>query len=273
MADVFPINELVAANRRATMLVYAADGVTPAPSNTDFTGCVWIDQSTGVYIAATGTLVNSIKNIIFAALTFGSISGNHVTITAHGLKTGDGKVRLTTTGALPTGLAVSTNYWIIVIDVNTIAFATSLANAYAGTEITLGGSPSGTNQIIDYTTFDGTLYTQRQLDGVWDYIATQAETNFPGSHLVVLIEKTGFSRAMSHVGMNGLSSIFDAIIEGSITFGDAMRALIAIFGGPSGDYSSGSYGFKDPSTGTKTRWSNTADVTGRKTATPGDLTP
>lgn len=65
-----------------------------------------------------------------------------VTQTAHGLVTGD-SVYFTTTGALPTGLAVNTRYWIIYVDANTYRLATSLANALVGTAINTSDSQSG----------------------------------------------------------------------------------------------------------------------------------
>lgn len=65
-----------------------------------------------------------------------------MTWTAHGLVSGQ-RIQLTTTGALPTGLAVSTTYWITVIDANTFNLSTSLANAQAATFITTTGSQSG----------------------------------------------------------------------------------------------------------------------------------
>lgn len=67
-----------------------------------------------------------------------------VSLTAHGLSTGDG-VYLTTTGALPTGLSANTRYWIIKNDADSFWLATSLANALAGTKINTSGSQSGTH--------------------------------------------------------------------------------------------------------------------------------
>jgi len=69
-----------------------------------------------------------------------------VTYTAHGLKTGDW-IQLTTTGALPTGLTASTNYWVIYNDANSFWLATSKANAASGTKITTSGSQSGTQTL------------------------------------------------------------------------------------------------------------------------------
>lgn len=82
-----------------------------------------------------------------AAQTFvvASQSSGTLTITAHGLNTGDGPIQVSEVGgALPTGLTASTNYWVIKVDVNTIALASSLANALAGTFIVLSSNGSGT---------------------------------------------------------------------------------------------------------------------------------
>lgn len=67
-----------------------------------------------------------------------------VTWTGHGLSYGQ-RVAFTTTGALPTGLAVNTGYYINVIDANTFNLSSSLANLQAGTYIATSGSQSGTH--------------------------------------------------------------------------------------------------------------------------------
>lgn len=71
----------------------------------------------------------------------GSAATNNATFTAHGLRTGM-RVRITA-GAL-TGLTLNTDYFAIVIDANTLAFANSTANAYAGTKITISGTNTAT---------------------------------------------------------------------------------------------------------------------------------
>lgn len=55
------------------------------------------------------------------------------------------KVQLTTTGTLPTGLSLATDYYMIVVDSTHIKLATSLANAVAGAQIDITGAGSGTN--------------------------------------------------------------------------------------------------------------------------------
>ncbi len=76
-----------------------------------------------------------------------AIGTNTFTVTAHQFVTGQ-SVTLTTSGALPTGLAVATTYYIIKVDANTISFATTLANAYAGTVITFTTSGSSGTQTV-----------------------------------------------------------------------------------------------------------------------------
>lgn len=87
-----------------------------------------------------------------------------VTITAHGYKTGlVGQV--TTAGTLPTGLSTSTSYYIIVVDANTVAFASSLANAKAGTRIHLTAAGAG-NSTFTQTANSITIQPQWSLDQV-----------------------------------------------------------------------------------------------------------
>jgi hypothetical protein len=64
-------------------------------------------------------------------------------INGHGFTTGDGPFRLTTTNTLPTGLSLNTNYWVIVLDANTIQLAASYADAIAETEVTFTSDGTG----------------------------------------------------------------------------------------------------------------------------------
>lgn len=76
----------------------------------------------------------------------GSASGNQATFTAHGFNRTGVKVRLSS-GTL-SGLSVSTDYWVIVVNANTLAFATSKANAIANTRISISGANSAV--IVQY---------------------------------------------------------------------------------------------------------------------------
>jgi len=79
-----------------------------------------------------------------------TVATDLVTITAHGLFTGL-KLQLTTTGTLPGGLSTSTDYFIINLSANTISFASSLANAIAGTAVTISSAAGGGTHTIDIT--------------------------------------------------------------------------------------------------------------------------
>jgi len=76
----------------------------------------------------------------------GSASSNQATFTAHGFNRTGVKARLSS-GTL-SGLATSTDYWVIVVDTNTLAFATSKANAIANTRIAISGANSAV--IVQY---------------------------------------------------------------------------------------------------------------------------
>jgi microcystin-dependent protein len=67
----------------------------------------------------------------------GSAASNQATFTNHGFNRTGLRVRLAS-GAL-TGLALNTDYFVIVVDANTLAFATSRANALANTRIVISG--------------------------------------------------------------------------------------------------------------------------------------
>lgn len=70
----------------------------------------------------------------------GTAASNQATFTGHGINRTGFKVQLSS-GTL-TGLAISVDYYAIVVDSNTLALATSLANALTNTRITISGTNS-----------------------------------------------------------------------------------------------------------------------------------
>lgn len=82
----------------------------------------------------------------------GTAASNNATFTGHGLNRTGVKVRLSS-GAL-SGLSTATDYWVIVVDSNTLAFAATKANAIAGTKIALSGT--NTAVIVQYEDPDAT---------------------------------------------------------------------------------------------------------------------
>lgn len=73
------------------------------------------------------------------ALTISAVdaTANTLTVTAHGQVTGNGPaaVRVGVGGVIPGGLAPVTDYWLLVVDANTVKLATSSANALANVTI------------------------------------------------------------------------------------------------------------------------------------------
>jgi len=131
------------------------------------TSVVGTSNSDKIDVTSAGgfSIASNITTDTNAAGTFAasSLAANAVTITAHGYKTGV-VGQLTTAGALPTGLATSTNYYIIVVDANTVKFASSLANALAGTAITISGGTG--NSTFTPTAASVTVQGQWSIDGV-----------------------------------------------------------------------------------------------------------
>lgn len=94
------------------------------------------------------------------------VDANTITIPTHGLVTGV-KGQLTTTGTLPTGLSLATDYFVIKVDASTIKFATSLANAVAGTavNITADGTASAVHTFTSTTSTSNVLKLMAGNDG------------------------------------------------------------------------------------------------------------
>jgi len=88
------------------------------------------------------------KSFVDADVT---VIGDNIAITGHAFVDGQ-KVRATTDGVLPTGLDLLTDYWVIVVNPNSLKLATSLANASAGTakDITAAAG-GGTHNIVPVT--------------------------------------------------------------------------------------------------------------------------
>jgi hypothetical protein len=128
---------------------------TAVQAGTPTSGTIRVELDSGIYRrcryqSITGTDYDLVADGTFTSgdvdITDGA-GGNSVNIASHNYVTLD-KVRLTTGGTLPTGLAINTDYYIIAFDAANIQFAASVADAVAGNEIDLTGAGSGTSTII-----------------------------------------------------------------------------------------------------------------------------
>ena len=133
----------------------------PVGAVIDFAGIVpptgWLLMAGQAVSRATYAALFAILNPTIGTFTITIAAPGVVTLNAHGLVTGD-PIYFTTTGALPTGLAINTVYYAIRIDANTIRLATTYANAVAGTAINTTGSQSGVHTMrrSPYGIGDGT---------------------------------------------------------------------------------------------------------------------
>lgn len=79
---------------------------------------------------------------------------------AHGLSEGM-KVRLTTSDTLPDPLLVATDYFVIVVDADSFMLAATLADAIAGTPITLVDAGVGDQTVTPSALAGGTIKLQQ----------------------------------------------------------------------------------------------------------------
>lgn len=127
----------------------------------------------------------------FTAHTFTAANASEIfTSAAHGLKTGDGPMQVTNAGgALPTGLALVTDYFAIVLDANTFKLATTRALALAGTNLLISTDGTGVQTIT------GTAGFVRPFSGF------TVTANSPGAWFgLELVDITAMSCALTHTG-------------------------------------------------------------------------
>lgn len=93
----------------------------------------------GLSLQQTEILLEPIDSVTFAADT--------LTKVAHGLQTGHGPIQLSTTGVLPVGLSLDTDYLVIRVDDNTLQLANSLEDAVEGVPVPFADAGTGTHSL------------------------------------------------------------------------------------------------------------------------------
>lgn len=120
-------------------------------------------------------------------------------------------------GALPTGLAAATDYFVIPIDVNTFYLATSLANAKAGTAIDITGAGTGT-QTVTPSAISATYKPQVSISGDINEFVDLATSTAISATAGVLIEKIdpsyNYVRMVYTVAAGRLSVIQNVNVKG-----------------------------------------------------------
>lgn len=108
--------------------------------------------SMGAFVRSgkSGALITNHNSLENPGLSFifvdGDISANAIAETAHGLKTGD-IIRLTTSGTLPSALALLTDYYVIRISANSFKLASNPLNAELGVALSIAADGSGNHTV------------------------------------------------------------------------------------------------------------------------------
>jgi microcystin-dependent protein len=112
----------------------------------------------------------------------GTSASNQATFTNHGINRTGFKVRLSS-GTL-SGLSTATDYFAIVVDSNTLAFATTQANALANTRIAISGANSAV--IVQYEDPDASSRTASNTGGNTgnNVGSVQADANLAHTHTI-----------------------------------------------------------------------------------------
>jgi hypothetical protein len=100
-----------------------------------------------------------------SAGTFTAAVTDICTKVAHGMKTGLVVMVSNSGGALPTGLAAATDYYVIRIDADTFKLASSLNNANAGTAVDITGTGTGTQTVTPTSIASASYKLQKSSDG------------------------------------------------------------------------------------------------------------
>lgn len=169
-------------------LAYATGNITTTA--TELVAALNLDPDVTELITASGSGAVPLTALVETPLAGGvnsevDITENTMTIPSHGFPEGF-KVQLTTTGTLPGGLSTATDYYVIVVDANTIQLASSFADAIAGTEIDLTnqGSSAAVNTVTGVALAGASIgyYGSNTEDGDnWTLLTTATSITLDGS--------------------------------------------------------------------------------------------
>jgi hypothetical protein len=142
--------------------------------------------------AGTITAANTTQGIDSAV----NVTDDTLTLSAHGYTTGlKGQVSISGGGTLPTGLSASTDYFVIVVDANTVKLATSLANALAGTAIDIEdqGTADKTVTFTPTALAGGVVHLECSVDKVnWFDVASMTANMTASSSTLWHITNAGY---------------------------------------------------------------------------------
>lgn len=158
------------ANRRLALI-----DLLQATETSTYTGSpIDLDDCTGFAIVSVVTdTTPSTSNF---ATTDVSVLNNAIVLNNHGMETGL-KVRFTTTGTLPAGLSLATDYYVISTTLSTIRVATTLINSLAAVEIDITDIGVGTHTITPTASISPIQSLEATIDGdIYAPISNSSQT-------------------------------------------------------------------------------------------------
>ncbi len=132
-------------------------------------------------------------------------TANTLTSVAHGLLTGDGPVRVASTGTLPGGLVANTDYWFIRTSSDVFQLASTFA--HTGGETVANGGHNALTAIDLSSVGSGTI----TLEDTVDTLRAGAEINFVSNALEQIVLELE-CRTTIGVGMEMATSILHRIV-------------------------------------------------------------
>ncbi len=210
-------NEPTASKRRCLLRVMNMATGQLASRGIDFTGYVYITRGGSKSYAALGTIENHRRALVVADDVVESVDTgtDALTLTAHGYETGDGPF---VADEVMGTIAIGDPIYIIVDDANTIGIASTAALAYAGTREALTGTETG-------ATISDSADTERGIDGEFIVTATQAETSYSVTELIISIYGYASHEGQTTVTIQG-SGDGDVVLEGAYTRDDLRRVQL-----------------------------------------------
>lgn len=143
-----------------------------------------------------------------------NLTSNTFSIPTHGFTTGL-KGQLTTTGSLPTGVIGGTDYFVIVVDANTISLAASLADALLGTAIDITTEGVGVHTFTPTSIAGGSIKLQKSNDGI-NWVDEGSATNVTADASVFLEkDRPGFRFARVYLTLTAgsISAVYNVAVK------------------------------------------------------------
>ena len=152
------------------------------------------------------------QNFLPAAV---NITSEEITITGHDYKRTGFRVRISSSGTIVGGLAINTDYYVIIVNANTIKLATTRANALAGTAINLTSQGTGTHTISQSEGADFASRAAVNGGNSGDNVGSLEEDAFTNHNLTI---STYQGASGSNVANTGTSSGGPFPVSNEVTF-------------------------------------------------------